>query len=573
MKKWNILNNQKTLRQSSGQADKSKLKTDEEILKILLKNRGLIKKKEIEEFLDPKLEQVTAEKLNIKKTELKKATVRIKKAITDKESIVVYTDYDVDGVCAGAIVWETLHKMGAIIMPYVPHRVEEGYGLSEKGIEAVIKLHKPSLIITVDHGVTAAEKVKYLASHGIDTIIIDHHLIPRKVPQATALVHTTSLCATGVAWFFAKVLKKESRKVTYNLDLVALATIADLIPLIGPSRTLTKLGLEELNKTERIGLEMLISECNLEKGNIGVYEIGHILAPRINAMGRLTHAIEALRLLCTKDKERGKNLAKQLCQVNLNRQIQTSDSIVIATEMVKHQLTIRESQTQEKLIFISEERFTQGVIGLVASRLVDNYYLPAIVISEGKEYSKASARSIAGFNIVEAISKAGDLLVDVGGHPMAAGFTIETKNLEKLRVRLKSIVAQDLPQELLSRVINIDMALNLADITDSLYITISKLAPFGAGNPEPVFATEGLNIVGARLVGKDKTHLKLFIKQSDGSKVLEAIGFGMGQLYPSLTPSAIIDLAYTINEDRWNGNDGLQLKLKDVKIRENKFHD
>lgn len=560
MKKWNILNNQKTYN--------IKHITEDEVIKILLKNRGLTKKKDIEEFLNPDLAQVTAEKLNIKKKELSKAVARIKKAISDKESIVVYTDYDVDGVCAGAIIWETLHKMGAKIMPYVPHRVEEGYGLSEKGIEAVIKLHKPSLIITVDHGVTAAEKVKYLASRGIDTIIIDHHLIPKKVPRAIALVHTTYLCATGVAWFFANVLKGEkSDETTSNLDLVALATIADLIPLVGPSRTLVTFGLKELNKTKRIGLLALIDECGLQKGDIGVYEIGHILAPRINAMGRITHAIEALRLLCTRDKDRAKDLAKQLVQTNSDRQIQTSDSILLATEIVKKQLIIKENQS-EKLIFISEERFTQGVIGLVASRLVDSYYLPAIVISEGKEYSKASARSIAGFNIVEAINKASDLLVDVGGHPMAAGFTIETRNLTKLREKLMSIVAADLPTQLLTRVINIDLLLKLNDITDSLYKTISKLSPFGVGNPEPVFVTEGVSISGARLVGRDKKHLKLFIKQADTTKTIEAIGFGMGPLYPSLNPSTVINIVYNINEDRWNGNNGLQLKLKDVKIRE-----
>lgn len=558
MKKWVILNKQRT--------DNREQITEEDIIRILLKNRGIVKKKEIEEFLNPSLDNLTAESVGLERKELDKAVARIKRAINDKESMVVYTDYDVDGVCSGAIVWETLYSMGAKIMPYVPHRVEEGYGLSKKGIDFIKKEYNTKLIITVDHGISAVEKVKYADSLGIDTIILDHHQKPEKLPKSIATIHTTTLSAGGIAWFFARHLLKLDK--LDKLDLAALATIADLIPLIGANRAIVKFGLEQLNKTERVGLAALIKDAGLKMGNLGVYEVGHILAPRINAMGRLTHALDALRLICTRDIERASLLAKQLGSTNRERQVLTETATIQAMEMVRHELSLSDSHKKQstKLLFISHKEFKEGIIGLVAGKLVEEFYRPAIVVSQGEIFSKASARSVNGFNIVETIREAGELLEDVGGHPMAAGFTVATKNLTLLKSKLQKIASRELDKEKLTRLIKVDMILNLKDVTTDFYNKLQQFTPFGVGNREPVFASYKAEIIGASLVGRDRQHLKMKVRDRDSSYIFEAIGFSMGDIFRKIVPHQLIDIAYSIDENRWNGNLRLQLKLKDAKF-------
>lgn len=554
MKKWTILNS-------------SKINNNEDVIRILLENRGLKKKKDIDEFLDPKLENLTIEKVGLSEKELKKAQVRIKKALEKNEKIVVYTDYDADGVSSGTIVWEALYEMGAKVMPYVPHRIEEGYGLSDIGIENVKKQFNPSLLITVDHGVTAWEKVEYAKKLGIDTIIIDHHTLPAKLPQADALVHTTGLCATGIAWFFVNFLKSNKMQIE-NLDLVALATVADLIPLTHTNRILVKYGLEQLNKTKRPGLLALMKTSGIKDNKIGVYEVGHQMAPRINASGRLTHALDSLRLLCTKDAERAELLAQNLSSTNRERQIILEEMTVHAKESVKRKACLAGRQASSgKLIIISDESYNQGVIGLVAGKLVEEFYRPAIVISKGEKYSKASARSIAGFNIVEAIRSCSDLLVDVGGHPMAAGFTIETSKLLLLEKKLTEMAENSLDEEKLRKVLKIDCEINLEMVTAELFKEIKKFEPFGMGNPQPIFVSKNVKVVKMRLVGKDNKHIKLTLWPNQKChQYIDAIGFGMGELFEELSFEKLIDIAYTIDEDNWNNNSRLQLKLKDVKF-------
>ena len=351
MKKWLIL---------SGSGD---------LIENILKNRGLTTKKEIEEFFHPPYPPHLPSF-----PDLAKAIERIKKAINNKESIVVYADYDADGVTAGAIMWETIYKLGGNVMPYIPHRIEEGYGLSLKGIDAVKKEFNPSLIITVDHGITAWEKIAYAKSLGIDVIVTDHHVKPIKLPDCL-IVHTTELSGAGVSWCVAKKLMPDP-----DLSLAAIGTIADMMPLVGPNRSIVKFGLLAIAKTKRVGLEAL--------------------------MGDAEHALDALRLLCTNNKEKARTLAETLGLKNRERQQLTADTTLHALGLVP--------KTTKKLIFIAHQSYNQGVIGLVAGKLVEEYYVPAIVVSKGEVYSKASARSIAGFNIVEAIRSASDLLVDVG---------------------------------------------------------------------------------------------------------------------------------------------------------------
>ncbi len=541
MKKWEIL---------------GKLENDD-VIPVLLHNRGLKTKKDIENFLHPPNPySLKPSDVEINKSSLTLAANRIKRAIKNKESVVVYADYDADGITSGAIMWETLHHLGANVMPYIPHRVDEGYGLSVKGIDAVRELYHPTLIITVDHGITAKEKVAYASTLGIDVIVTDHHVKPAALPHCT-IIHTTRLCGAGVSWFVAKEIldhfKQTEIAVQHELlALAAIGTIADMVPLIGPNRSIVKEGLIVINKTQRIGLDALIREASLMKGTIATYEVSHILAPRLNAMGRIEHALDALRLLCTHRENKARELAQKLGLTNKERQQLTVETALHAKNLVP--------KTLKKLIFLAHETYNQGVIGLVAGKLVEEYYRPAVVVAKGEIYSKASARSIAGFNIVEAIRSNSDILVDVGGHPMAAGFTIETKNLPLLQRRLEELAEKELDENKLTRKLRVDMEIPLEVVTEELWKSIQDLQPFGFGNPEPVFITTGIIVDDIRLVGNDGKHLKLRLSGVD------AIAFGMGDIYGKLKQGEAIDIAYTIDLDTWNGNRRLQLKIKDIHL-------
>jgi len=552
------------------------------LVKILLKNRGIKTKKEIEEFLNPKLKNVTIESVGIDKKQLKIAIERIKLAIENKEQIVVFGDYDVDGICGTAILWETLRRLapqGKLyenVFPYIPHRIDEGYGLSIKGITNIInKYDNVKLIVTVDNGIVANKAVEFANEQGIDVIITDHHVPSRKLPDALVIVHTTKLCGAGVAYLLAQELRMENGKWKMenleHLELVALATVADLVPLKGSSRTLLKFGLEQLRKTQRIGLLELFKEAGLTKESIGVYEIGHMIAPRLNAMGRLEYAMDSLRLICTNNPKRAEELAQLLGSTNKERQDVTLQAVLHAVEKVStssRPAGLRgASKTQKKLLFVVDESYEQGVIGLVAGKLVEEFYRPAIVISKGKKFSKASARSIKGFDMIQFIRTASEFLVDAGGHPMAAGFTVETAKLPLLQKALESRAESLLNKELLTRSLRIDCELPLSFIDLNLYEALQKLAPFGMGNPEPTFISKNVVVEDIRLVGAEGKHLKLNFKfQISNFKFgrLEGIAFGMGQS-SKIHINDKIDIAYTIDEDEWNGEKRLQLKIKEIK--------
>ncbi len=530
----------------------------EDIIDGVLKSRGIKTEKEKEKFLNPSNPwDLSVKDVGIDPVSLQKAIVRIKKAITSKESIVVYADYDADGITAGAIMWETLHQMSANVMPYIPHRAEEGYGLSTKGIDAVINQYHPMLIITVDHGITAREKVAYAKSKGIEVIVTDHHVKPKKLPECI-MVHTTTLCGAGVSWFVAKELQKQKNEEL--LALASLGTIADMVPLLGVNRAIVKHGLLALNHTKRVGLDALIKDAGLTKGALTTFDVSHVLAPRLNAMGRLEHAMDALRLLCTGQEDKAMLLARKLGLTNKERQQLTIDTTVHARELVAGR-----DGKMKKLLFVAHDTYNQGIIGLVAGKLVEEFYRPAIVLARGEVITKASARSIAGFNIVEAIRSCDDLLIDVGGHPMAAGFTVETKNLEALQERLEKLADKELNDSKLTRTLRIDAEIPLSAATEELWKAFIKFTPYGFGNPEPVFATTNVFVGDARLVGADGKHLKVRVKQDQ--TVIDCIAFGMGASYPKLRPDVPIDIAYSLDMNVWNGMKRLQLKIKDIHVQ------
>lgn len=525
--------------------------TDDKILDLLLENRNVKTKKEKEAFLNPELEDVTIKNVGIDPSEVKKSLKRIKDAIEANETIIVFGDYDVDGITGTAILWETIYRDYKNVFPHIPHRVDEGYGLSIKGIDHVLSSYPDTrLIITVDNGIVASDAVDYANEKGIDVIITDHHVRGVSLPNASSIVHTTKICGSAVAYILSKEI---SQAPSNHLELAALATVADLVPLTGASRAIVKFGILALRKTNRIGLLELLSEAALKRGEVDVYRIGHVIAPRLNASGRIAHAMDSLRLLCTKDRNRAKELARSLGETNKSRQTLTQEATEHA-DLVSEQIDLT-----HKFIFVHNADYNPGVIGLVASRLVEKHYRPSIAVSVGEKVSKGSARSIAGFNIIEYIRTFQEFLVDAGGHPMAAGFTVETSRLEEFR---NAMIAGShiISDELLERTLTIDCELSFENISLSLYKEIQKLAPFGMNNLEPLFVSKKVIIDDMKLVGKEKNHVKMKLMQN--GKTLDAILFS-GQEF-DLKIGQEVDLVYTVDNNSWNGMDKIDLKIRDV---------
>lgn len=543
-------------------------KNTAEVIKNLLDNRGFKTEQEVSAFLRPSIEDLSIDSVGIDKKELYKTVERIKSAIKRKEKIVIYGDYDVDGICGTAILWETLYKVYTNIVPYIPDRFEEGYGLSVMGIDNLLKKHPDiKLIITVDNGIVAYEAAKYAQDKNIDVIITDHHVQDSKKHFYYSLVHTTKLCGTGVAFFLSQQLqgKKKIRSEQF-LDLVTLATIADLVPLVGPNRAFVKHGLPVLNRTKRPGLLALFQIAGIRRENIGVYEIGHIICPRLNAMGRLFSAMDSLRLVCTKDPARAARLAADLDRTNKERQTLTVEATLHAKATLNGTLI---SAFQSKIIFVYHETYNEGIIGLVASRLVEEYHKPAFVLSVGETHAKGSARSVAGINIIEMIRSVSEHVVAAGGHPMAAGFSLNAAKIADFKRALEKRAEELVLDDALEGSLNIDMPLDFSKINFELFSKLSELSPFGNGNPEPVFLTENVNIEEFKTVGSNGKHLKLKLSQCDAENNTAAyncIAFGIGDRAQELQVGKRVDVVYSISEDTWQGNNSLQLKIKDMSI-------
>ena len=553
MKKWKIKNELKDNKQKLSQED---------LLNILLKNRGIDSATEKKEFLNPNFSKVTIESTGIIKSQLKKSLDRIKKAIKNNEQIIIFGDYDVDGICASAILWETISQMGASVLPFIPERAEEGYGISVKSIDRLLsEREKVDLIITVDNGIVANEAVEYANKKGIDVIITDHHVVSEKLPNAFSVVHTTQVCGAGVAYLLARELKVNNKafkiKNDSHLELVCLATIADLVPLTKANRAFVKFGLERLRKTNRPGLKALFSLAKINSEDIGTFHVGFIIAPRLNAMGRISDALESLRLLCTKNNRKALELAKVLNSTNFSRQTATIEAVEDARVKAR-------GKTANKLLYIADSSYKEGVIGLVAGRLAEEFYLPSIVISKGKKLSKGSARSVKGFNIINFLREANDLMVNVGGHPMAAGFSVETSKIELLEKRLYSITKKFIKDEHLERVLNVDLELPEDLINLKTYDFIQKLSPFGMANPEPIFLTKNLIIDSMKTVGKDGKHLKINFQLPVSNLIMQGIYFGIGN-GNNIKVGDKVDVVYSLDVNEWNGNKILQLKIKDLK--------
>ena len=522
-------------------------KTSEDLITQLLLNRGIKTEQEIKNFFNPKLSDFEKE-LDI--PQIEKGIKRIQKAIEGQELIIVYGDYDVDGVSACAVLYKGLTAMGAKVLPYIPHREKEGYGLSKTGLEFA-RDSGATLVITVDNGIVAIEQAKFAREIGLDLIITDHHTPLVEKPDALAIVHSTKMCGAAVAWCLIRnSIKKElSREL---LQFVAIATITDMIPLVGVGRAFVKEGIKVLNQTDNLGLISLFNETSIKEGQIGSYEIGHIIGPRLNAIGRIEHAIDALRLLCTKDPVKAKKLAKLLTEANIKRQDLTIKALEEASVMVG-------KTSNKKIHVLYSTEWHSGIIGLIAGRVQESHGRPAIAMAVGEVHAKGSARSSNGINITEAIRKCSDILVDVGGHSGAAGLTILKENIPSFKERIEKYLEEEVMAEH-EESLEIEAEVDSQKLSKSLAKRISELEPFGFGNKEPLLATFNMTVTDIKTVGAEGKHLKI---KADG---IDAIAFGMGDLKQKLKSGDKIDLAYYLQINKFNGQEYLQLKVKDLKI-------
>jgi single-stranded-DNA-specific exonuclease len=536
----------------------------DELLDQLLLNRGLKTKADVDLFLNPKLEELIPPLKQF--PDMPKVLDRIEKAIKQEEPMIIYGDFDVDGITGTASLWETLYTFGAKVTPYIPHRVAEGYGLHSEAIEKFAQ-DGVKVVISVDCGITALEEADLAKKLGIDLIITDHHHPQEKLPDSFATLHTESLCGSGVSWKLGWALQEKlnpnfnKEDILKTIDLSAIGTIADMVPLVGENRIIVTFGLEQIKNTHRFGLQAMLEEASVRKENLRTYDISFVIAPRLNSMGRLESAMDSLRLLLTKNEDRARQLSHRVSQTNQERQKILQENLLHAQELVA-------TQVDNKIIVLWHESYVQGVVGLIAGRILEQTGKPTIVISKDKDQSKGSARSIEGLSIVETIGNFSKLLLNHGGHHMAAGLTIATENLDKFRDELNKFVNDKYDGVDLRPTLKVDAQLKTEEVSLELFDRLEVMKPFGIGNPEPLFVLKNLEVIEKKLVGKTKSHLKLTLRDTSGKypQILEAIGFSMGDR--EVEVGEYIDIAFTLMDDTFRERK-LVLKLKDTKPAQN----
>jgi single-stranded-DNA-specific exonuclease len=527
----------------------------------LLYNRGITEPDQVEPFLAAD-ERLLADPFLL--PDMDKAISRVYRALLSAENIAIYGDFDADGITATTLLAQGISSLGGRVIPYIPRRIEEGYGLNHAALES---LHKQgvSLVVTVDCGISTVDEVERAQSMGLDVVITDHHTVPSQIPPAIAAVDPKradshypfpELAGVGVAFKLLQALHSalgNEERLDHLLDLVALGTVADMVPLLGENRYLVKRGLEVLNSANRLGLREMARSAGLPLGSIDSDTISWVLAPRLNAAGRLDHAITSHDLLSTNSEEEARKLANLLETKNAERQRLTEQVVKKAREKL---LTLG---TDSPLLMVGDQDFPSGVVGVIAGRLAEEFYRPTIVFELGKESSRGSARSIPEFNVIAALTQCADLLSRFGGHPMAAGFTTPTKNLPHLQERLVEIAASQLADLDLRPVITIDAEIPLSSLQGKAFHMTQQLAPFGRANPLPTFLSRGVKVIEYRSLGSKGEHIRL--KLMDGNVTWAGMAFRLGNLIDDVTSR--LDIVYNLEVDRWRGREMLQLNILD----------
>ncbi len=505
--------------------------------------------------------------------DMDKAVARIERAITNNENILVYGDYDVDGTTAVALMSSYLKAKHELVLTYIPNRYDEGYGISYKGINFALE-NDFTLIIALDCGIKAVDKVAHAKELGIDFIICDHHTPGNEIPDAVAVLDPKQndckypykeLCGCGVGFKLIQALnEKEGKKVedlAEYLDLVATAIGADIVPITGENRVLAYFGLQIINSFPRPGIKALLEQVN--KSELTITDVVFVVAPRINAAGRMKHGNYAVTLLMESDYEKAQKYAVEIDNYNSDRR--EEDKRI--TEEALLQIEQKGEQNNFTTV-VYQEDWHKGVIGIVASRLTETYYRPTLVFTKSGDKLAASARSVRDFDVYNVIEACSEFIEQFGGHKYAAGLTMKEENYEAFKQAFEDEVSKTIDRSLLIPEIKIDAKIDLKDITPKFYRIIKQFAPFGPENMTPVFMTEDLKDTGyGKRVGEDKTHLRMTVTQP-GANALVAIGFGMGDKVDLITDNNLFKAVYSVDENEWNGNVSLQLKLRDIKAND-----
>ncbi len=541
------------------------------LLGRLLVNRGITDTEKADAFLVPDIGQLHDPFLF---SQMGQAVDRLEQAVKKQEQVLIYGDYDVDGVTSVALMIRVLGKLlPGKILYYIPKRLEEGYGLHLNSLEKAFA-RGVQLIITVDCGITAVEEGAYLQSKGIDLIVTDHHQPQAEIPEAYAVIDPkvpgsgypfTQLAGVGVAFKLLQGLAcrfPEIKETLFNnLDLVAFGTVADIVPLLEENRVIVKHGLDQLQKSDNIGMQALIQIAGLGERVINAGHIGYLLAPRINAAGRMGNPSIGVKLFLTNDPIQAMDLAKELEKENQNRQMTENEVL----QEAQTQIEAEPELAQEHALVLAGEGWHIGVIGIVASKLVEIYHKPVVLIGFEGDEGRGSGRSIAGFNLFNAIEGCGQFLVRYGGHEYAAGLTVTREKFRDFKKAFLNRVKSDLKEEDLLPWLKIESMVALNGITLDLARELSKLAPCGPANPTPVLGCKSLQLVEYRNVGENGKHLKL--KVSHENVIREGIGFNLGSLHQELASTKEVDVAFSLEENNWNGSVQVQLNLKDIIVR------
>lgn len=546
----------------------------ETILKLLVL-RGIDKQDDIKLFLDPDYDRDMHDPFLF--IQMGIVVERIKQAKENSEKVAIFGDYDADGITSSVIIKETLDELGIENLVYIPDKKTEGYGINTGAIDYFME-KEVKLIISVDCGITNIKEISYANEKGLNVIVVDHHHVPETIPAAFAIINPhmegsgypfKDLAGVGVAFkvvqaVYDRLLAEKKEQTKWMLDLVAIGTIADCVPLVNENRIIAKYGMIVLSKTRRIGLKELctVGRINVESDISDTQKISFHVAPRINAAGRIDHANVAFELLSEQSVPRARELALEIEGHNQKRQKVTEQVAgevrVLANNMFK----------DRKLIFAVGENFPVGVIGLVAGKIAQEYNKPVVILQKGENVSVGSLRSIPIVNIIESLGKCSEYLVKFGGHAQAAGITVANENMESFHKALAEVVEKEIGENDITPEMLIDLKVNPADIDFDLLDGLEKLRPFGEGNREPIFLTENLIVDESRIVGNGNKHLKLKLRAQDGTpKIFDAISFNGMKKLPSLSAGMEVDAIYSLQRDEWNGNSKIQLNIVDIKLR------
>lgn len=559
----------------------------------LLYDRGLITQDQIDEFFNPDYGSDLKDPYLF--NDMARTVKRIITAIRAKEKIIIYGDYDADGICGSVVMHNTLIALGANFDVYIPDRFSDGYGLNRKAMAEIVK-QKVRLVITVDCGVTDKDEVAFAKEHGIDVIIVDHHLVPPEAPAAYAIIDAKKdgesypfklFCAAGAAFKLAHALLTTDFARTANikegfekwlLDLVAVASIADMVPLLGENRTLVKYGLIVTEKTKRVGLKMLFDIPTNRAVNhsrrtltdkITAETIAFFVAPRINATSRMAHATTSFELLVTQDEKEAKLLIQKVEDLNNERRD------LVEKILKEIEVKLKEARAEDNLLpvmFEGNEAWPPGVVGLVANRLTDKYSRPSFVYGGAIGHFKGSCRGIEGFHVVQAMrycqEKFPNLLMEFGGHPRAGGFAVLPEKLQQFERCLLEFAKTQLHGQALRPVLQIDAELRVDDINWELFDWLLRFEPYGDSNKKPLFVIKNAAVASFKAVGKKEDHLKMKLKcvLADGmARFLDCIGFGLSDRMRDYKVGDRIDAIFELEANEWNGTRELQLKLKDIR--------